>query len=49
MTTHGNWFSPSRSLAIVGSAVATTVWSSDASNIPSISPLNTIHTPSGSY
>jgi len=49
MTTHDNWFSPPRLLTIVGSAVATTVWPSDAINIPSISPLNTIHTPSGSY
>src|SRR6266446_1394212 len=34
MTTHDNWFSPPRSLTIVGSAVATIVWSSDAINIP---------------
>ena len=33
---------PPSSLTIVGSAVATMVWSSAASSIPSISPLSTI-------
>ena len=35
MTTHERWLRPCRSPAIVGSAVETIVWSSDARNIPS--------------
>ena len=41
MTTHERWFSPPRSPTIVGSAVATIVWSSAASSITSISPPKT--------
>ena len=37
VTTHERWFNPCRSPAMVGSAVDTIVWSSDARNMPSIS------------
>src|SRR5579875_510150 len=37
VTTHESWSTPPRSPTIVGRAVATTVWSRDASSIPSIS------------
>src|SRR6478672_4084564 len=38
VTTHERWFRPPRSPTIVGSAVATIVWSSAASSMPSMSP-----------
>src|SRR6185503_9835701 len=41
VTTHDRCSSPPSSLTIVGSAVDTIVWSSDASSITSISPLTT--------
>jgi hypothetical protein len=49
VTTQEMWVSPPRSPTIVGSAVETIVWSSDARSITSISPLATISTwrPSG--
>ncbi len=43
MTTHEMCSSPPSSPTIVGSAVDTIVWSSDASSITSISPLTTSH------
>ena len=39
VTTQERWFNPPRSPTMVGSAVATIVWSSAASIIPSINPL----------
>ena len=44
MTTHEMCSSPPRSPTIVGSAVDTIVWSSDASSITSISALITTPT-----
>ena len=41
MTTHDRCSSPPSSPTIVGSAVETIVWSSDASSITSIRPLTT--------
>src|SRR5689334_10367661 len=38
VTTHDRWFRPPRSPTMVGSAVATMVWSSAASSMPSMSP-----------
>src|SRR4051794_24748117 len=38
VTTQDRWFAPPRSLTIVGSAVATIVWSSAASSIANIRP-----------
>jgi hypothetical protein len=40
--THEMWSSPPNSPTIVGSAVATIVWSSAASDIPAIRPANTV-------
>src|SRR5262249_54200824 len=40
VTTHERWSSPWRSATILGSAVATIVWSSAANSIPSSAPLN---------
>ena len=42
MTTHERWLSPPSSPTIVGSAVATIVWSRAARNIPSMSAAKTV-------
>ncbi len=44
VTTHERWFSPPRSPTIVGSAVATIVWSSAARNMPSMSAAKIMRT-----
>src|SRR4051794_32341421 len=41
VTTHERWLSPPRSRTIVGSAVETIVWSSDASSITTMSAPRT--------
>ena len=41
VTTQDRWLAPPRSPTIVGSAVATIVWSRAARNMPSITPANT--------